>query len=109
VLFITLGWRAALIVAVSLPLCTLLSMLVLNYLDVPIHQLSLTGLVVALGLLVDGSIVVTDEVRKNLLRGDEPLEALQKAVNRMTVPLLSATATTVLAFTPMAILEGPFR
>ena len=107
VLFITLGWRAALIVAVSLPLCTLLSMLVLNYLDVPIHQLSLTGLVVALGLLVDGSIVVTDEVRKNLLRGDEPLEALQKAVNRMTVPLLSATATTVLAFTPMAILEGP--
>ena len=107
VLFITLGWRAALIVAVSLPLCTLLSMLVLNYLDVPIHQLSLTGLVVALGLLVDGSIVVTDEVRKNLLRGDEPLEALQKAVNRMTVPLVSATATTVLAFTPMAILEGP--
>ena len=82
-------------------------MLVLNYLDVPIHQLSLTGLVVALGLLVDGSIVVTDEVRKNLLRGDDPLEALQKAVNRMTVPLVSATATTVLAFTPMAILEGP--
>ena len=107
VLFVTLGWRAALIVALSLPLCTLLSMMALNYLDVPIHQLSLTGLVVAMGLLVDGSIVVTDEIRKHLLEGDEALEAMQKAVNRMTVPLVSATATTVLAFTPMAILQGP--
>lgn len=107
VLFVTLGWRAALIVAVSLPLCTLLSMLALNYLDIPIHQLSMTGLVVALGLLVDGSIVVTDEIRKHLLEGDEALEAMQKAVKRMTVPLVSATATTVLAFTPMAILQGP--
>ncbi|MEC9121774.1 MAG: efflux RND transporter permease subunit, partial [Pseudomonadota bacterium] len=105
VLFVTLGWRAALIVALSLPLCTLLSMVVLNYLDVPIHQLSMTGLVVALGLLVDGSIVVTDEIRKHLLEGDEAIEAMQKAVKRMTVPLVSATATTVLAFTPMAILQ----
>ncbi len=107
VLFMTLGWRAALIVALSLPLCTLLSMVVLNYLDVPIHQLSMTGLVVALGLLVDGSIVITDEIRKHLLEGDEAIQAMQKAVKRMTVPLVSATATTVLAFTPMAILQGP--
>ncbi|MDB2316592.1 efflux RND transporter permease subunit [Luminiphilus sp.] len=107
VLFITLGWRAALIVALSLPLCTLLSMMVLNYLDIRIHQMSMTGLVVALGLLVDGSIVITDEIRRHLLAGDRPLAAMQKAVNRMTVPLVSATATTVLAFTPMAILAGP--
>ena len=107
VLFITLGWRAALIVALSLPLCSLLSMMVLNYLDIRIHQMSMTGLVVALGLLVDGSIVITDEIRRHLLAGDRPLAAMQKAVNRMTVPLVSATATTVLAFTPMAILAGP--
>ncbi len=62
VLLFTLGWRAALVVAVVLPLCTLLSMVALHYLAVPIHQMSLTGLVVALGLLVDGSIVMADEV-----------------------------------------------
>ena len=107
VLFITLGWRAALIVALSLPLCTLVSMMILNYLDVRIHQLSMTGLVVALGLLVDGSIVMTDEIRKHLLSGDSARSAMEKAVRRMSVPLVSATATTVLAFTPMAILEGP--
>ena len=107
VLFITLGWRAALIVALSLPLCTLVSMMILNYLDVRIHQLSMTGLVVALGLLVDGSIVMTDEIRKHLLSGESARSAMEKAVRRMSVPLVSATATTVLAFTPMAILEGP--
>ncbi len=107
VLFVTLGWRAAAIVALSLPLCTLVSMVVLNYLSVPIHQLSMTGLVVALGLLVDGSIVVTDEIRKRLLAGETAIAAMENSVRRMTVPLVSATATTVLAFTPMAMLEGP--
>ncbi|MDG1065721.1 MAG: efflux RND transporter permease subunit [Luminiphilus sp.] len=107
VLLITLGWRAALVVALILPLCTLLSMLALLYLEVPIHQMSLTGLVVALGLLVDGSIVMTDEVRKRLITGMSPLQALGASVSRLRVPLIASTATTVLAFLPMAILEGP--
>jgi multidrug efflux pump subunit AcrB len=107
VLLVTLGWRAALVVAVILPMCTLLSMLGLLYFKVPIHQMSLTGLVVALGLLVDGSIVMTDEVRKRLILGMSPLEALGASVSRLRIPLIASTATTVLAFLPMAILEGP--
>ena len=107
VLLITLGWRAALVVAVVLPLCTLLSMIGLLYLKVPIHQMSLTGLVVALGLLVDGSIVMADEVRKRLLEGLKPMDAMSGAVSRLRVPLISSTLTTVLAFMPMAILQGP--
>lgn len=107
VLLVTLGWRAATVVAVVLPLCTLLSMIVLLYLDVPIHQMSVTGLVVALGLLVDGSIVMADEVRKRLLDGLQPVDAMAGAVTRMRVPLIASTLTTVLAFMPMAILAGP--
>jgi len=107
VLLATLGWRAALVVAVVLPLCTLLSMVGLLYLEVPIHQMSMTGLVVALGLLVDGSIVMTDEVRKRLKRGLTPLQSLEGAVSRLRVPLIASTVTTVLAFLPMAILVGP--
>ena len=72
VLLITLGWRAALVVAVILPLCALMSMVALFYLKIPIQQMSVTGLVVALGLLVDGSIVMTDEIRKRLLAGLSP-------------------------------------
>ena len=93
VLLATLGWRAALVVAVVLPLCTLLSMVGLLYLEVPIHQMSMTGLVVALGLLVDGSIVMTDEVRKRLKRGLTPLQSLEGAVSRLRVPLIASTVT----------------
>lgn len=106
VLLVTLGWRAALVVAVILPLCTLLSMIVLLQFEVPIHQMSVTGLVVALGLLVDGSIVMADEVRKRLLEGLKPIDAMSGAVSRLRVPLISSTLTTVLTFLPMAILKG---
>jgi multidrug efflux pump subunit AcrB len=87
VLLVTLGWRAALVVAVILPLCTLMSMIALFYLKIPIQHMSVTGLVVALGLLVDGSIVMTDEIRKRLLNGLPPTEAMKGAVSRMRIPL----------------------
>ncbi|MEM0953833.1 MAG: efflux RND transporter permease subunit [Pseudomonadota bacterium] len=107
VLLLTLGWRAAVVVAAVLPLCSLVSVAVMYYIGLPIHQMSVTGLVVALGLLVDGSIVMTDEIRKQLLRGAEANQAIAAAVTRMRLPLFSSTATTVLAFMPMVILPGP--
>lgn len=108
VLLFTMGWRAAVVVACILPLCSLFSVAVLYELGIAIHQMSVTGLVVALGLLVDGSIVMTDEIRKRLVdHGDSPLSSITGAVSRLRVPLLSSTATTVLAFMPMVILPGP--
>ena len=108
VLLCTMGWRAAVVVACILPLCTLFSVAVLYQLGIGIHQMSVSGLVVALGLLVDGSIVMTDEIRKRLVdHGDSPLSSIAGAVSRLRVPLLSSTATTVLAFMPMVILPGP--
>lgn len=107
VLLFTLGWRAAIVVAVILPLCALMSITLLYYWGVALHQMSVTGMVVALGLLVDGSIVMTDEVRKRLQRGLTPLAAITTAVTRLHIPLLSSTATTILAFMPMVVLPGP--
>ncbi|MEM9255578.1 MAG: efflux RND transporter permease subunit [Pseudomonadota bacterium] len=107
VLLVTLGWRAALVVALALPLCSLMSLSALYYWGVPIHQMSITGLIVALGLLVDSSIVMTDEIRKRLQRGMTVSEAIGGSVERLRVPLISSTATTILAFMPMVILPGP--
>ena len=107
VLLFTLGLRAAAVVAVILPLCTLSSLLIMYQIGLPIHQMSVTGLVVALGLLVDGSIVMTDEVRKRLLNGEQAIDAIGASVTRLRTPLLSATATTILTFVPMVLLPGP--
>ena len=107
VLLFTLGLRAAAVVAVILPLCTLASLLLMYQIGLPIHQMSVTGLVVALGLLVDGSIVMTDEVRKRLLAGEQAIDAIGASVARLRSPLLSATATSILTFVPMVLLPGP--
>jgi len=106
VLIVTLGWRSALVVTSAIPLTALTSVLFLNLLGIPIHQMSITGLVVALGLLVDAAIVVADAIRRRILYGLAPREAVDGAVRRLWVPLLSSTATTVLAFAPITILPG---
>ena len=107
VLLVTLGWRAALIVASILPLASLISLVGFQMAGIPIHQMSITGLIVSLGLLVDAGIVMTDEIRKKLESGADRLGAVGASVRRLAVPLLASTVTTALAFMPMALLPGP--
>ncbi len=107
VLFVTLGIRAAAIVGLVLPVVSLATLATMNLIGLPIHQMSVTGLIVALGLLVDAAIVMTDEVRRRLQDGMEPAVAVGNAVKRLSAPLLASTVTTALAFTPMILLPGP--
>ncbi|MEM8776396.1 MAG: efflux RND transporter permease subunit [Pseudomonadota bacterium] len=107
VLLLTLGIRAAAIVALVLPVVSLATLATMNFIGLPIHQMSVTGLIVALGLLVDAAIVMSDEVRKRLQNGMERIEAVSQSVRRLAAPLLASTVTTALAFTPMILLPGP--
>ncbi|MEO1540794.1 MAG: efflux RND transporter permease subunit [Pseudomonadota bacterium] len=107
VLFLTLGVRAALIVAMVLPLVSLASIATMNFAGMAIHQMSVTGLIVALGLLVDAAIVMTDEVRQSLAAGMQRIAAVRKAVRRLSAPLIASTVTTALSFMPMVLLPGP--
>jgi multidrug efflux pump subunit AcrB len=107
VLFLTLGWRSAVIVATVLPLVSLASVATLNALAVPIHQMSVTGLIVALGLLVDAAIVMTDEVGKRVAAGMARIDAVSASVRRLFAPLFASTVTTILSFLPLLLLPGP--
>ena len=106
VLFVTLGFRSALIVSLTLPLVSLAAIFVLRLLGVPIHQMSVTGLIVALGLLVDNAIVMTDAIRAKRLQGVPAAEAVRASLAHLWSPLLSSTATTVMAFMPILLLAG---
>lgn len=107
VLFLTLGARAAGIVALVLPVVTLASLATLNFLSVPIHQMSITGLIVALGLVVDAAIVMVDAIGAARRAGTPALQAVGNAVRRLAMPLFASTVTTVLSFVPMILLPGP--
>ncbi len=106
VLLLTLGARAAAIVGLVLPLVSLATLASFMYLDMPLHQMSVVGLIVALGLVVDAAIVTTDTVRRRLTAGDMPEQATEFAVSRLFVPLAASTITTFLAFLPMILLQG---
>ncbi|MCC5960636.1 MAG: efflux RND transporter permease subunit [Rhodobacteraceae bacterium] len=106
VLFLTLGARAAAIVGLVLPLVCLATLASFMYLDLPLHQMSIIGLIVALGLVVDAAIVTTDTVRRRLNSGNARDQAAEFAVGRLFVPLAASTITTFLTFLPMILLPG---
>jgi multidrug efflux pump subunit AcrB len=106
VLFLMMGWRSAFIVGSALPLTVLAVLLLIRLYDEPLHQMSVTGLVVALGLLIDNAIVVVDEYRLMRARGRARLEALDKALGHLFAPLAASTLTTIFAFAPIALMPG---
>ncbi len=106
VLFLLMGWRSALIVGSALPLTVLVVMVLINVYGSPLHQMSVTGLVVALGLLIDNAIVVVDDYRLLRARGMDRAAAVDKAVRTLFGPLLASTLTTIFAFAPIALMPG---
>ncbi|HMO71232.1 MAG TPA: efflux RND transporter permease subunit, partial [Paracoccaceae bacterium] len=90
-----------------LPVVTLATLATMNAIALPVHQMSVTGMIVALGLLVDAGIVMTDEVGQRLRGGLARLDAVRGAVRRLFAPLLASTVTTALSFAPMLLLPGP--
>lgn len=107
VLLVTLGLKAALIVALALPLTTLFTLTCMYYYGLPIHQMSVTGLVVALGIMVDNAIVMTDSIQRKRQKGQEALSAVRESVSHLWLPLLGSTLTTILAFAPIVLMPGP--
>lgn len=106
VIFVMMGWRAALLVGSALPLTTLMVLAGMRLLGVPIHQMSVTGLIVALGMLIDNAIIVVDEVHARLRNGERPSLAVASSVRHLMVPLFGSTLTTVLAFMPLVLMPG---
>lgn len=107
VLLVTLGWRAALVVSLALPLTVLFTLTTMMFYGLPIHQMSVTGLVVALGIMVDNAIVITDAIQRLKAEGKSALEACVRAVKHFWLPLAGSTLTTILAFAPIVIMPGP--
>lgn len=105
-LFLVMGWRAAFIVGSALPLTICLVLILFNLFGHPLHQMSVTGLVIALGLLIDNAIVVVDEIDQKRAAGASRLQAIDGALSHLFGPLLASTLTTVLAFAPIALLPG---
>ena len=107
VILVFMGWKPALIVGLALPLSMAATVFSFSFFDQQIHQMSIFGLIIAIGLLIDNAIVTTQEVRKNILtKGMPPEQALEEAIRFLRTPLLASTLTTILGFMPVFLLPG---
>jgi multidrug efflux pump subunit AcrB len=102
-----LGGRAASVVMISIPLSLAIGLVLLNLFGYNLNQLSIVGLVVALGLLVDDSIVVVENIERWLRNGYSRREATLLATKQIGLAVVGCTATLVIAFMPLVFLpEG---
>ena len=102
-----LGIRAASVVMISIPLSLAIGLVLLNLLGISLNQLSIVGLVVALGLLVDDSIVVVENIERWMREGHSRFDATIKATRQIGLAVVGCTVTLIIAFMPLVFLpEG---
>jgi multidrug efflux pump subunit AcrB len=102
-----LGLRPSLIVMISIPLSLAMGILVLALCGFTLNQISISGFIISLGLLVDDSIVVTENIERHIRDGDPPEAAAIKGTREITAAVIGATGVLIFAFLPLAFLpEG---
>ncbi|MDE0810039.1 MAG: efflux RND transporter permease subunit, partial [Alphaproteobacteria bacterium] len=101
-----LGWRSGVLVGVAIPGSFLLGILVLAMLGLTINIVVLFSLILAVGMLVDGAIVVTEFADRKMAEGAPRMQAYADAAKRMAWPITASTATTLAAFMPLIFWPG---
>lgn len=100
------GWRIAFVVAMSIPVSLTATFAFMYFLDITLNIISITGLALAIGLLVDNSIVVSESIANQLESGQSRFKAALNGTNEVSGALLGSTLTTLAVFIPIMGLSG---
>ena len=106
VVFIGMGLRNAVIVSTAIPASIFVTFIFMRLLNVNIHQISISALIVALGMLVDNGIVISDAIQVLIDDGEEKMRACVDGTKSVAVPVLTSTLTTIAAFMPFLFLNS---
>jgi multidrug efflux pump subunit AcrB len=106
VLMFTMGLRNSLFVGAAIPLSMLMAFTILSAFGLTLNTMVLFGLVMGLGMLVDDGIVVVDNVFANMKKGMSRIDASKIGIGEIAWPVISSTATTLMAFLPFALWPG---
>jgi len=106
VVLAALGFRTSMLVGMAIPFSYLFALLVLFVLDKEFNFMVMFGMLISMGMTIDGSIVITEYADRKLAEGMNRVEAYSAAATRMFWPVLSSTVTTLIAFTPLMFMPG---
>ena len=107
-LFFFLGWRTSLMVALGIPISIGAALIVLNALGVSLNLISMVGMIMVIGILVDDAIVVSENFYRYLEEGYSTLEAAVKGTSEVIVPVTASIMTTIVTFAPLMVMSGIF-
>ena len=102
----SMGFRVSMLVGLSIPFCFLLTYLSLYMLGMEVNFLVMMGLLLGMGMLIDGSIVITEYADKKIAEGLSRAEGYKMASKRMFYPIVASTGTTMAAFIPIMFWPG---
>jgi HAE1 family hydrophobic/amphiphilic exporter-1 len=100
------SWRTTIIPTIAIPVSLIATLIVMELLGFSLNMLSLLGMVLAIGLVVDDAIVVVENVERQLEAGLPPLAAARKAMSEVTGPIIATTAVLMAVFIPVAFIPG---
>ena len=106
VMFFFTGLRTGLIAAALVPLAMLSCIFLLPFFGVKLQQISIAALIISLGILVDNGVVVSENLLVRMRQGQERLAAVKATVQRLWLPLLIASLTTIFAFLPIPLAQS---
>ncbi len=106
IILISLGIRSASIILLAIPISMLIGIAGLDLFGFGLQQMSIVGLVIALGLLVDNAIVVTESIGQKIRLGLHPIKAAASGTGQVAWAIASGTLTTILAFFPMLMMQS---
>lgn len=114
ILLFMADWRATLTISISIPLCILFSLIGLRVLNISLNLMTLSGLVISLGMVVDGSTVMLDQIYRYYRRRDPETgeleytvtQSIYKGWDEVSASILASAATTIVVFIPIAMLGG---
>jgi multidrug efflux pump subunit AcrB len=101
-----LGLRSAIIVIITIPVSVFAAVGFIDIAGYGLQQMSIAGLIIALGMLVDNSIAVVENIYRYIGKGFKPIDAAIKSISEIGLALVSSTVTTVLAFVPMLMMNN---
>jgi multidrug efflux pump subunit AcrB len=107
-LFFFMGWRTALMVALGIPVSLGAAMIIFNALGVTLNLISMVGMIIVVGILVDDAIVVSENFYRYLEEGYSTLEAAIKGTSEVVVPVFASVITTIVSFAPLLFVTGIF-
>ena len=106
ILLLTLGWREALVAALSVPFSFLIAFIGLDVSGNTINFISLFALILAIGILVDSGIVVVEAIHTHLEKAPSKMDAAIAALHEYAIPLIAGTCTTIAVFVPLFFISG---